>query len=87
VPSHPWLPLAASMQRKSTPRRFDGGAFCGPQQGEEAGMEALRKSGRFGRGNSLSSQTQRLSFDSDGAVNVEQVYNLRRLAPSLARSL
>jgi hypothetical protein len=50
-------------------------------------MEALRKSGRFGRGNSLSSQTQRLSFDSDGAVNVEQVYNLRRLAPSLARSL
>lgn len=35
-------------------------------------MEALRKSGRFGRGNSLSGQTQRLSFDNEGAVKVEQ---------------
>jgi hypothetical protein len=46
-------------------------------------MEALRKSGRFGRGNSLSGQTQRLSFDNEGAVKVEQVYKLSPLSHTL----
>jgi hypothetical protein len=56
----------------------------GPQGEEGVDVDELRKSGRFGRGNSLSGQTQRLTFSDDGAVQVEQASP--RTAPSIRPS-